>query len=165
MFSIFGLLDQHRHESYFFSLRDPYICCNFNVKTYLRFTLACLLFISSCVFVYLLTHTRTHTAAADPEGDDDPVSGLATATARVISTLAKKHVSDVLVPVLIPLKRQLEVYRSPALGHLMAYLTSLYGEHREEVEQALMADKALGAWPCVCMDICTSLFTVANTGI
>ena len=49
-----------------------------------------------------------------------------------------------MIPVLIPLKRQLAVAHSPVLGALMKYLAQLFVDYRDDVEQFLLADKSTG---------------------
>jgi hypothetical protein len=57
-----------------------------------------------------------------------------------LKTLSKQQLINQILPVIISLKRVLERMKSPLQRTLMSYLTSLFKNHRTEVETALQFD-------------------------
>eukprot|EP00048_Salpingoeca_helianthica_P008436 m.122486 g.122486 ORF g.122486 m.122486 type:complete len:1493 (-) comp14600_c0_seq4:450-4928(-) len=80
-------------------------------------------------------------AAAD--SDDEEQAPLAKATAALISKIAKKHLVQHIMPIIIALKGVLEKAHSPLLRGLMTYLREVMRDYRDEAEDILAADRQL----------------------
>jgi condensin-2 complex subunit D3 len=72
-------------------------------------------------------------AAAAAEDPTDAAAAVGVAHGRVVSSLMRKHLVGVVVPIALQLKRQLEAARHPLLGDLMLALASLLADHKHEV--------------------------------
>ena len=55
------------------------------------------------------------------------------AKGKLVSSMMKKYLAEAMVPMLLELKRALEVARHPLLGQLLATLRALLKEHKHEV--------------------------------
>ncbi|KAK9842050.1 hypothetical protein WJX81_006195 [Elliptochloris bilobata] len=79
-------------------------------------------------------------------GEDEEETGSAAAGAargRLVGAMAKKHLVESLVPVLVELKRVLEAARSTLLGELLATLRAQLRDHKAEIRDILAGDKQL----------------------
>jgi len=85
------------------------------------------------------------------EEEEVPTAGSMAhaAKGKLVSSMMKKYLAEAMVPMLLELKRTLEVARHPLLGQLLATLASLLKEHKNEV------------WPCTSI---SSLFTKHTGG-
>lgn len=72
-------------------------------------------------------------AAAAADDPTDAAAAVGVAHGRVVSSLMRKHLVGVVVPIALQLKRRLEAARHPLLGGLMLALASLLADHKHEV--------------------------------
>ncbi|KAL6773776.1 hypothetical protein ACKKBG_A22455 [Auxenochlorella protothecoides x Auxenochlorella symbiontica] len=83
-------------------------------------------------------------AAAAGEGEEpDAAAALGAARGRLVSQLMRKHLAESVVPVVIDLRRVLESARSPLLADLMLCARVMLKDHKDEIEDILVADRQL----------------------
>ena len=85
----------------------------------------------------------------DPEDSELGVGGtaqsLAAAKGKLLSRMSRKHVIEHVLPILISLKKALELAHSPLLRDLMNYFAHLYSTYGADVKAVLAADPTLAA--------------------
>ena len=85
----------------------------------------------------------------DPEDSELGVGGtaqsLAAAKGKLLSRMSRKHVIEHVLPILISLKKALELAHSPLLRNLMNYFAHLYSTYGADVKAVLAADPTLAA--------------------
>lgn len=84
---------------------------------------------------------QAHRAAADSDVEDE--APLSKAAAALISKIAKKHLVQHIMPIIIELKGLLERAHSPLLRGLMLYLREVLRDYKDETEDILAADRQL----------------------
>jgi hypothetical protein len=72
-------------------------------------------------------------AAAAADDPTDAAAAVGMAHGRVVSSMMRKHLVAVVVPIALQLKRQLEEARHALLGDLMLALASLLSDYKHEV--------------------------------
>ena len=88
----------------------------------------------------------------EPNDDDEPsqpqpiqhvADSLKQAKSRLLSKLSKRSILEQVLPVLMELKRRLEVARSPLVRAVLEWMRCLYVEWRSDVVAVLAADRQL----------------------
>ncbi|QDZ17596.1 subunit D3 of condensin-2 complex [Chloropicon primus] len=74
------------------------------------------------------------------EAEEDRKLAFAAVKGKLISAMMKKHLIGAIVPLIIELKGILEARKSPLLGILLNFACAVLKEHKEEVEEILVAD-------------------------
>ncbi len=90
---------------------------------------------------------RGGAAAADEEEAGASAKAVeGAAKGRLVSAMMKKYLAEGMVPVLLELKRCLEVARHPLLGDLLAAFRALLRDHKSEVPLLTLTP----FWPVQC---------------
>ena len=79
----------------------------------------------------------------DADVDDEPAAPAAKATAALISKIAKKHLVQHIMPIIVGLKALLERAHSPLQKPLMLYLREVMRDYKDEAEDIMAADRQL----------------------
>ena len=83
---------------------------------------------------------KAEVSCAREDEEDGRRQALARAKGKLISAMMKKHLVGTIIPLVVELKQIFEKRRSPLLGILMGFACAVLREHREEVEEILVAD-------------------------
>lgn len=76
----------------------------------------------------------------DPNISVDKTKRAVKAKGKLLSTISKKHLVEILLPVLCNLKVLLQQLKSPLLKELMVCLLDVYQRHQTEAEECLAND-------------------------
>ncbi|KAL5701283.1 hypothetical protein ACHQM5_026634 [Ranunculus cassubicifolius] len=82
-------------------------------------------------------------ADLDDEGGDGGTDAASVARRRLVAQVAKKSLIQNAIPIFIELKRLLQSKQSPLVGSLMECLRVLLKDHKNEIDDILVADKQL----------------------
>ena len=74
------------------------------------------------------------------DGEEDHKLALAAAKSKLITAMMKKHLIGTIVPLIVELKGIFEAQKSPLLGILLNFACAVLKEHKEDVEDILVAD-------------------------
>jgi hypothetical protein len=75
--------------------------------------------------------------------DGPAVAQLAAAKGKLLTKVSKKHMVDIVVPILVQLKIMLEKNKSPLLRQLMVLLVDVMKQYKKEVRDTLAYDPVL----------------------
>jgi condensin-2 complex subunit D3 len=76
----------------------------------------------------------------DPNVTRNIATRVLAAKGRLLSNVSRKHLIEILMPILCNLKSLLEKSRSPLLKDLMVYLLDVYHQYKNEVQECLAND-------------------------
>jgi condensin-2 complex subunit D3 len=112
--------------------------------------------LSDALSILVTSEARVGRTAASEQADADDdeanpnmqvdgpaVAQLAAAKGKLLGKVSKKHMCDIVVPILCSLKKQLEKNKSPLLRQLMVLMVDIMKLYKKEVRETLAGDPVL----------------------
>uniref|UniRef100_A0A915JEC8 Condensin complex subunit 1 C-terminal domain-containing protein n=1 Tax=Romanomermis culicivorax TaxID=13658 RepID=A0A915JEC8_ROMCU len=111
--------------------------------------------ILSCKEIKLTSLNKQQAAESTIADDEESAGGNAAAIAAVaeltktaLRKAVKQAIIDLIIPVLVSLKHQLEAKRSPMLKYLLAYFLELTKDYKSEIDEIFAVDQQLATEIC-----------------